>query len=63
MFAEEVLAEYEKVAEWVSDENYMLSPNFTPTDDAPQETVDCYKYMMSDMVDFNADDTGIGMNL
>lgn len=67
MFTEEGLADYKKVAEWVGDKNYMLSPNFIPTDDTPQEAIDYCKYMMSDMVDFNAEDfewpTGIGMNL
>ena len=67
MFTEEGLAEYNKVAKWVGDENFMLSPDFVPTDDTPQEAIDYYKYMMSDLVDFDADDfkwpTGIGMNL
>ena len=67
MFTEEGLTEYNKVAKWVGDENFMLSPDFVPTDDTPQEAIDYYKYMMSDLVDFDADDfkcpTGIGMNL
>lgn len=66
MFTKEGLAEYEKVAKWVGDENYQLSPDFVPTDDTPQEAVDYYKYMMGDLVDFDAEDfewpTGIGMN-
>lgn len=67
MFTERGQVEYEKVAKWVSDENYHLSPNFVPTEDTPQEAVDYYKYMMSDLVDFDAEDfewpTGIGMSL
>ena len=67
MFTERGQVEYEKVAKWISDENYHLSPNFVPTEDTPQEAVDYYKYMMSDLVDFDAEDfewpTGIGMCL
>ena len=67
MFTEEGLTEYNKVAKWVGDENFMLSPDFVQTDDTPQEAIDYYKYMMSNLVDFDADDfkwpTGIGMNL
>ena len=67
MFTEDGLAEYEKVAEWVGDDSYQLSPNFVPTEDTPQEAIDYYKYMMSDLVDFDSEDfrwpTGIGMNL
>ena len=67
MFTEDGLAEYEKVAKLVGDDSYQLSPNFVPTEDTPQEAIDYYKYMMSDLVDFESEDfrwpTGIGMNL
>lgn len=67
MLTEEGLAKYKRVAKWVGDENYMLSPNFIPTDDTPQEAIDYYKYMMGDLVDFDVDGfewpTGVGMNL
>lgn len=67
MFTERGHIEYEKVAKWVGDENYHLSPNFVPTEDTPQEAVDYYKYMMGDLVDFDAEGfewpTGIGMCL
>ena len=43
MFTEDGLAEYEKVAKWVGDDSYQLSPNFVPTEDTPQEAIDYRK--------------------
>lgn len=66
MFTPEGENEYKKYEKWVSDENYMLSPDFIPTDETPKEAVEYYKYMMSDVVDFESPDfkwpTGIGVN-
>lgn len=67
MFTESGFAEYEKYQKWISDEDYMLSPNFVPTDETPQAAVDYYKSLESYLVDFDAPDfkwpTGVGMNL
>lgn len=66
MFTPDGEKEFEKYSKWVSDEDFMLSPNFIPTKDTPQEAVNYYKYMMEEVVDFNAPDfewpTGVGMN-
>ena len=66
MFTEEGLKEYEKYEKWISDENFMLSPNFIPTEDTPKEAIEYYKYMQSDVVDFDSPDykwpTRIGMS-
>lgn len=66
MFTEEGYKEFEKWSEWVSDENFMLSPDFVPTKETPQGAIDYYKSMMDMVVDFDAPDfswpTGVGMN-
>ena len=66
MFTESGFIEYEKHRKWISDEDYMLSPNFVPTDETPQEAIDYYKRMEASLVDFDAPDfkwpTGVGMN-
>ena len=67
MFTEDGHKEFEKWSEWVSDENFMLSPDFVPTEDTPQGAIDFYKRMEGMAVDFDAPDftwpTGCGMNL
>ena len=66
MFTEDGRTEYEKWAKWVSDDEFDLSPNFIPDADTPQGAIEYYKYMLSDMVDFDSPDfswpTGIGMS-
>lgn len=66
MFTEDGYIEFEKWSEWVSDENFMLSPDFVPTKGTPQGAIDYYKSMMDMAVDFDAPDftwpTGVGMN-
>ena len=66
MFTDEGRTEFEKYEKWVSDEDFDLSPNFVPTEDTPEGAVEYYKFMMSDLVDFNAPGftwpTGVGMN-
>ena len=67
MFTESGLFEYEKHRKWISDENFMLSPNFVPTDETPKAAVEYYKRLEAPLVDFDAPDfkwpTGVGMNL
>lgn len=66
MFTDEGQSEYEKWAEWISDDNFQFSPDFVPDESTPQGAVDYYKYMLGDMVDFDAPGftwpTGIGVN-
>lgn len=66
MFTDDGQAKYNEFAQWVSDENYMFSPNFVPTEETPAEAIEYYKYMLSDLVDFDAPGfewpTGIGVN-
>lgn len=66
MFTDEGAKTYEKWAKWVSDENYQFSPNFVPDENTPEGAVEYYKYMLSDLVDFDAPGfewpTGIGLN-
>ncbi len=66
MFTNEGIKEYEKYKNWISDENFMLSPNFVPTEDTPEEAIEYYKYMESEFVDFDSPNftwpTGVGMN-
>lgn len=66
MFTEEGIKEYEKWKKWISDENFMFSPDFVPTKDTPQGAVDYYKRIMSMCVNFDAPDfawpTGVGGN-
>ena len=66
MFTDEGSREYMKWKKWISDESFQFSPNFIPTEDTPKEAVEYYKYMLSDVVDFESQDfkwpTGVGMN-
>lgn len=66
VFTEDGAEEYEKYSKWISDENFMFSPDFVPTEDTPQEAIDYYKDMLSIAVDFDDPNfkwpTGIGMN-
>ena len=66
MFTDDGKREYEKHKKWISDENFMFSPNFVPTEETPKETVEYYKHMQSDLIDFDDSNfkwpTGIGMN-
>ena len=66
MFTNNGAEEYKKHEKWIKDDTFMFSPNFVPTKETPQETIDYYKYMESDLVDFNAPNfkwpTGVGMN-
>lgn len=66
MFTSEGLEEYKKHEKWISDDNFMFSPNFVPTKETPQETIEYYKYMESEDVNFDDPSfkwpTGFGMN-
>ena len=66
MFTDEGLREYKKWEKWIGDESFQFSPNFVPTEETPKEAVEYYKYMLSDIVDFENPDfkwpTGVGMN-
>ena len=66
MFTDEGLREYKKWEKWISDESFQFSPNFVPTEETPKEAAEYYKYMLSDVVDFESPDfkwpTGVGMN-
>lgn len=67
MFTEEGITEYKKWAEWISDEDFMLSPDFVPDKNTPQGAIDYYKEMISGMFGIDSSDikfpTGIGLNL
>lgn len=68
MFTKSGKSEYEKYAQWISDENFQFSPDFIPGEKTPQEAVEYYKDMYRDMfgIDFDSPDfrwpTGIGLN-
>lgn len=66
MFTDDGKSEYDKWAKWISDENYMFSPDFVPDENTPQGAVDYYKDMISMVVDVDSPDfefpTGIGLN-
>lgn len=66
MFTPEGRSEFDKYSEWISDDDFDLSPNFIPDDDTPPEAVAYYKRMMAPLVDFDDPSfewpTGVGMN-
>lgn len=66
MFTPEGEAEYKKWEKWISDDDFQFSPDFIPDDDTPQGAIDYYKFMLDEMVDFDAPDfewpTGVGVN-
>lgn len=66
MFTPEGEAEYKKWEKWISDDNFQFSPDFIPDDDTPQGAIEYYKFMLDEMVDFDAPDfewpTGIGLD-
>ena len=66
MFTPEGEAEYKKWEKWISDDDFQFSPAFIPDDDTPQGAIDYYKFMLDEMVDFDAPDfewpTGVGVN-
>ena len=57
--------EYLKYQKYISDDEYMLSPNFVPDENTPQEAIDYYKGIYEDF--FPGQEitfpTGIGFNL
>lgn len=66
MFTDDGQKEYQKWAKWISDENFMFSPDFVPDENTPQGAIGYYKFMLDEMVDFDAPDfewpTGVGVN-
>lgn len=67
MLTEQGAREYEKWAEWISDDNFDLSPDFVPDETTPQGAIDYYKSVMSMVVDFDSPSftwpTGVGLCL